>query len=270
MSINLPNKIMSGDKALQFMKLSPMTVKPYLKILIPLGIILILSYVPLFLPANWNELFTQEEKIFETLSAVYFFVAALLYIAAYFRAGKYHSDSHTWLKRRAYLVLALFFFLSAGEEISWGQRILNTGDSELVRSINSQNETNIHNLKWIDPRGEAASFPLTLLYPGTLFLIFTLSVWLVVPLIAEVYGPAKRFFASFMPIFPWQLFLLMILNFALFFGVKTFLNQFPDIYHHSTMYSDWAITEVIEHGTALILMVIATYLVFVTLAPSEQ
>ena len=261
---------MLGDKELNYTKLPLEMAKPYLKILIPLGLVLTLTYVPMFLSADLIKLFVHEDKIFETLSAVYFFLTALLYIFAYFRSGKYHSDTHTWLKRRSYLVLALFFVIFAGEEISWGQRIFNTGSSELVRSINYQDETNIHNLKWIDVRGEDVSFPRSLLYPGTMFLIFTLSVWLVIPFVASVYKPASQFFESFMPIFPWQLFLLMILNFGLFFGVRMFLENFPNFYHHPYMSPNWAITEVIEHDTGLILMIIAIHFVFVRLTPSKS
>lgn len=243
-----------------------MTIRPYSKLLVPVSIILILSYVPLFLPADLNALFTQEDRIFETLSAVFFLLTALLFVAAYFRA----AEGHTRLKRLSYLALALCFLIFAGEEISWGQRIFDTGDSEVIRSINKQNETNIHNLQWLEDRGDDASFPLNLLYPGTMFLIFTISVWFIIPVAAALYQPAQRFFDALMPIFPWQLFLLMILNFALYFGVKAFLKTFPELYNHPTMHSDWAITEVIEHGTALILMVITANFVFVTLAPESR
>lgn len=40
----------------------------------------------------------------------------------------------------------LVFLFGAGEEISWGQRILNTVPSEFFQSHNSQGETNLHNL----------------------------------------------------------------------------------------------------------------------------
>ena len=252
------------------MKVSLVSTKPYLTILIPVGIVLILTYLPMFLSKEMVELFTEEDKIFETLSAIFFFLTALLYLSAFFRSGKYHSETHTWLKRRSYLVLALFFLIFAGEEISWGQRILSTGDSDLIKSINVQNETNLHNLKLIDTRGEDVSFLRSLLYPGTMFLIFTLTVWLFIPLAANAHQPAARFFESFMPVFPWQLFLLMMLNFGLFFGVTVLLDTFPDFYQHPNRSSDWALTEVLEHGTALILMTIAAYLVWGMLSPSKS
>lgn len=49
---------------------------------------------------------------------------------------------------RAYLAfLALFFLVCAGEEISWGQRILGFETPPMVREVNEQGEFNLHNLK---------------------------------------------------------------------------------------------------------------------------
>jgi len=218
------------------------------KILIPFGIIVTLSYVPMFFPAEWVDLFVREDRIYESLGALFFLIAALIFGFAFFRVDR----------RLAYLAFAVVFIIFAGEEISWGQRIFRTGDSELVRNINAQQETNIHNLKFLDAnRGTAG-----LLSAGTLFLIFVLAVWLFIPLIAAAYEPGKQFFASFMPIFSLQLFLLMILNFALFFAVGIFLNSYPALYHHRWMSFDWALTEVLEFDTALILLVITAYHVF--------
>lgn len=42
--------------------------------------------------------------------------------------------------------LGLFLFFSAGEEISWGQRILGIQSPEYFQKNNSQQETNLHNL----------------------------------------------------------------------------------------------------------------------------
>ncbi len=41
---------------------------------------------------------------------------------------------------------ALVFFFGAGEEISWGQRILGIESSEFFETHNAQGETNLHNL----------------------------------------------------------------------------------------------------------------------------
>ncbi len=42
----------------------------------------------------------------------------------------------------------LFFFVCAGEEISWGQRILGFETPEEVLAVNEQGEFNLHNLKF--------------------------------------------------------------------------------------------------------------------------
>ena len=42
--------------------------------------------------------------------------------------------------------LCLLFFFGAGEELSWGQRVLNVESSEFFREHNAQGETNLHNL----------------------------------------------------------------------------------------------------------------------------
>lgn len=43
-------------------------------------------------------------------------------------------------------LLGLFFFFGAGEEISWGQRLLNIESSEFFSENNAQGEMNLHNL----------------------------------------------------------------------------------------------------------------------------
>ncbi|PVA09857.1 hypothetical protein DC366_12140 [Pelagivirga sediminicola] len=43
-------------------------------------------------------------------------------------------------------VYALMFFMAAGEEVSWGQRIIGWESGEFFQQHNKQNETNLHNL----------------------------------------------------------------------------------------------------------------------------
>ena len=56
-----------------------------------------------------------------------------------------------WRKGRSHFVattlLAVMCFLAAGEEISWGQRVLDIESPEFFRDNNIQGETNIHNLR---------------------------------------------------------------------------------------------------------------------------
>ena len=51
-----------------------------------------------------------------------------------------------WWFLTVVFVLGLLLFIAAGEEISWGQRILGIKSSEYFIKNNAQGETNIHNL----------------------------------------------------------------------------------------------------------------------------
>ena len=51
----------------------------------------------------------------------------------------------------AYWVLAVLLVFAAGEEISWGQRVLGVETPESVRDINRQDELNFHNLDYVYP-----------------------------------------------------------------------------------------------------------------------
>lgn len=50
-----------------------------------------------------------------------------------------------WLRACGYL-LAILCLLAAGEEISWGQRLLGLETPETLKSLNYQQELNVHNL----------------------------------------------------------------------------------------------------------------------------
>ncbi len=51
----------------------------------------------------------------------------------------------------AYWVLAVLTLLAAGEEISWGQRVLGVETPDSVRDVNRQDELNLHNLDFVYP-----------------------------------------------------------------------------------------------------------------------
>jgi hypothetical protein len=48
-----------------------------------------------------------------------------------------------------YLLLMVATLFVAGEEISWGQRVFGWSTPEALADINHQNETNVHNIRWI-------------------------------------------------------------------------------------------------------------------------
>lgn len=86
----------------------------------------------------------REDGVIETLQTVLLFVSTLLcgYLSKFY-----------WKKNNLFAILffiaSLGFFVLAGEEISWGQRIFNLETPEHLAEINTQGEINIHNNKLV-------------------------------------------------------------------------------------------------------------------------
>ena len=90
----------------------------------------------------FRRLFT-EDGLFEYLtSAIYFGAAAVAIVIAldFKRKGRF-------MLAAAYTLLTLGLFFVAGEEISWGQRILNIETPSVILESNTQQELTIHNLE---------------------------------------------------------------------------------------------------------------------------
>ena len=62
-----------------------------------------------------------------------------------------------------YIILIIFFIVCAGEEITWGQRIFGIKSPEILKAINVQNETTLHNIGSISIFSNAF-FLLTLIF----------------------------------------------------------------------------------------------------------
>ena len=85
--------------------------------------------------------------------------------------------------------LALFLFFSAGEEISWGQRILGLKTPEYFESHNAQQETNLHNLVVDGVKLNKLVF--------SLLLVVALGIYLIiVPIVYQKSYAVKKFLDS--------------------------------------------------------------------------
>jgi hypothetical protein len=117
------------------------------------------------------ERITVEDGAVESLQALLFLVAGVLFIAA----AVWRSASKVWCS-----LLGLGCILVAGEEISWGQRILGVGTPESLAEVNVQGETNLHNLEGVHGmvRGVAV--------------LVLLAVFVVFPLLVARWEPAGR------------------------------------------------------------------------------
>ncbi len=84
----------------------------------------------------------EEDGPAENLTALMLFAASCVSI---YRVKQYASlKKNGWVI--AQVLLAVFFFFAAGEELSWGQRIFNIQSGEFFQQNNLQGETNLHNL----------------------------------------------------------------------------------------------------------------------------
>jgi hypothetical protein len=89
----------------------------------------------------------------------------------------------------SWLTLAMFCFLMAGEEISWGERLTGVG-LETIREINAQGETTLHNLRGLQ----------SLMHFGFIFfgLLFGWIGWRLLPWIDAL--PVRFYSLYFLPV----------------------------------------------------------------------
>jgi hypothetical protein len=88
------------------------------------------------------EWFVKEDNLVEWLTVAGLLMASVVCFIRFITLFKIKN----WWFLTVTLVLGLFLFVAAGEEISWGQRILGIESSEYFQKNNAQGETNLHNL----------------------------------------------------------------------------------------------------------------------------
>lgn len=109
------------------------------------------------------EQISEEDGPVEWGTAADYMLATVLFFAVWIKSPRRH-----WF----ILVLSMMCFFVAGEEISWGQRILGLHTPAIVAANNVQGEMNIHNL--IGIHGIIRLFGV--LFVATIFVILPLSV----------------------------------------------------------------------------------------------
>ena len=113
-------------------------------------LLLIILYGPIrVLPFGIFGWIQNEDGILEWSSVL------LLLIAAYNVLSLLVSNKNNSRKVIIWTLFLLTLFFMIGEEISWGER-LHGYSIDFVRSLNTQNETNFHNIKIFHPLEEDA------------------------------------------------------------------------------------------------------------------
>ena len=129
--------------------------------------------------------YIHEDNIVESASAVSWFLTVVVLLSSLIR---YAINRHFYaITLILYGGLALFAFLCGGEEISWGQRILNFDTPDVLKHINVQSETNLHDIGSISVFSNA-------------FFLITVVFFLVIPYLAGKYFKHKPYLRYFLPI----------------------------------------------------------------------
>jgi RpiB/LacA/LacB family sugar-phosphate isomerase len=84
--------------------------------------------------------YTLEDGFLEWNSVVFLISASVVSF------NRFRTSKSSALIRATLFSFGLLFLFGAGEEISWGQRLFNVQSSEFFQQVNSQGETNLHNL----------------------------------------------------------------------------------------------------------------------------
>lgn len=116
--------------------------------LFPVRFLLVYYGIVYFLPFGIFGWLLNEDGVAEWGQFLFYAGSCLFSLLVLWRS---RADLRGGLRSRAalqwcgWLVLALLFFFIAGEEISWGERISHYG-VEWIRQMNTQQETNLHNI----------------------------------------------------------------------------------------------------------------------------
>lgn len=103
-------------------------------------VILYLEVATNIISEDLFQFITGEDGVIESMSALLLFGCSIVSAMLSF---KFSDQKARVLMHRLF---ALGFFVMLGEEISWGQRLLNLETPAPIKGINLQDETNLHNL----------------------------------------------------------------------------------------------------------------------------
>lgn len=155
-----------------------------------------------------------------------------------------------------FLLFAVIFFVGAGEEISWGQRIFSFSTPDNLKEINVQHEFNIHNIEILNTHnfdhnkktGLSVLFTINFLY--RLFFIF---FGVILPIIV-IFNKNIALFAKQiqMPIPPLSIGMLFMVNWGMYkFTLIQLLHKGEPL--------NIGVVEVMESGSALIFFILSLF-----------
>ena len=221
-------------------------------IYVVLAVYIALTYPVLALGNNLIAATIPEDHYFEIIGASALLVTSILFLYGYRLARRILERNRVSLiKQAVYLGLAALFFFGAGEEISWGQRILGFQTPAAVSQVNQQDEFNLHNLSvWQSSKILDANRMFDLFW--FLFAVFTPGLALAIP-------SFKRFASQFIPIVFWGISLLFLYNYA---WAKLAKVLFSTVYAFEAISLAQAVQEIKESNYAVVFILVGLFAIW--------
>ena len=156
----------------------------------------------------------REDGVYEYLTAGFFFLATVFFLKGYI------SNRNKFL-----LLLAIVMFFGAGEEISWGQRIIGFTTPELIREHNVQREFTFHNIEIFNNHTfdkEEKSGIVKLITINFLYKLFWLGYCVVLPIAFAYLQPVSWLAKKLqIPIPPLSIGVFFLINWLIFKVILT-------------------------------------------------
>lgn len=232
----------------------PVRTQSLEKTLLLLGVsFMVLCYESTVFSEQTIHRLTAEDGLFENAGALFFFMCGVIFLFGYFRDKKQTSFLFLPVERNyTFLMLGLLFLFVSGEEISWGQRILELNPGTFFNQKNIQHETNIHNLSLFNSvdRHNIKRAWWDVLSMSRLFRLFWFTWCLLIPLMIRVRPDSTPLFRrAGVPAVPLQFGIIMAANYLIFKFLEFRLGTFSEV------------VEIEECVAGFILMLIAIHLV---------
>jgi hypothetical protein len=155
----------------------------------------------------------QEDGLYEWGTAIFFLFASILFFLSFVRT-----------KALLLGLLAVVFFMGFGEEISWGQRLFNIKEPEIMNEINVQHELNLHNIQVFNDQdfgGVKKTGLQRLLEINMLYRIFSVIYLICIPVFFYHFKwrPIRKNKLR-MPVPPVSLGIFFFISWAVFYSLK--------------------------------------------------
>ena len=209
--------------------------------ILPLFTIILFNSIYFFLDGKTIMQLGQEDGFFEYFTTVCLLVASIIMGFSY-RKGYFFL-----------IFLTILLFFGAGEEISWGQRLVGVETPEELKKVNVQGELNIHNLDIFNRENFDQSVKTgfqKLLTINTLYRLFIFAFGFGLPFLVSISGGIKGLAERFkIPVPPFWVGIHFLLAWLAF---KAIAATFP-LYDPN----DNAPEEIFEALTAFVWVMIA-------------